>query len=85
MAKTEITGSSTPPIKKPVIAGVKAVPAWAPITGGKIRFPAPKNIENRVSDTAISETLPACLDLWGSLLDVEVLADLAAIALRSFV
>ena len=54
------------------------MPAWAPITGGKIKFPAPKNIENSVSETAMSETLPACL--WGSLLDVEVF-DLAAIAL----
>ena len=40
-----------------VLATVLAVPAWAAMPGGKIRLPAPKNMEKRVSPTR-SRSLP---------------------------
>ena len=49
----ETTGRATPPIRKPIIAGAKFVPAEAPMIGGKIRLPAPKNIEKRVREVAM--------------------------------
>ena len=49
----ETTGSATPPIRKPIIAGPKLVPADAPIIGGKIRLPAPKNMEKSVREVAM--------------------------------
>jgi hypothetical protein len=36
---------------KPTKASQSAVPACAPRKGGKMRLPAPKNIENRVNPT----------------------------------
>lgn len=36
----------TPVVMKPMMAGVKLVPDCAPRMAGKIRFPAPKNMEN---------------------------------------
>src|SRR5690625_1117950 len=44
------TGSSTPAMRKPMIAGQKLVPELTPTIGGKIRLPAPKNIENSVNE-----------------------------------
>ena len=42
------TGKPTAVIKKPISAGRLCVPAFCPRKGGKIRLPAPKNIENNV-------------------------------------
>ena len=42
----------------PSMAGQVWVPAWAAILGGKIRLPAPKNMENRVKPTR-SRSLPS--------------------------
>ena len=57
----EMTGSATPPMRKPIMAGVTFVPADAPMMGGKIRFPAPKNMENRVREVAMRT---AVLERW---------------------
>ena len=57
----EMTGRATPPIRKPIIAGVKLVPADAPMIGGKIRLPAPKNMEKRVREVAMRT---AVLERW---------------------
>ena len=53
-----MTGRATPPIRKPIIAGLKFDPEFAPMMGGKIKFPAPKNIENKVREVAISSPNP---------------------------
>ena len=53
----EMTGRATPPMRKPIMAGATFVPADAPMIGGKIRLPAPKNIENRVSEVAMRTAL----------------------------
>ena len=53
-----MTGRATPPIRKPIIAGLKFDPELAPMMGGKIKFPAPKNIENKVREVAISSPIP---------------------------
>src|SRR5699024_12189572 len=37
-------------MRKPMIAGQKLVPELTPTIGGKIRLPAPKNIENSVNE-----------------------------------
>ncbi|EFG80314.1 hypothetical protein HMPREF0281_02408 [Corynebacterium ammoniagenes DSM 20306] len=50
IATMAATGSSTPAMRKPMIAGQKLVPELTPTIGGKIRLPAPKNIENRVNE-----------------------------------
>ena len=58
--------------------------------GGKIKFPAPKNIENKVREVAISSPIP-----WGRfvcvvavsvtilLLAVEVIISIAILSLRA--
>ena len=51
------TGRSTPAARKPRTAGQKLVPAETPTMGGKMRLPAPKNIENSISD-AITMVAP---------------------------
>ena len=58
IAMIAMTGRATPPMRKPIMAKLKCEPEFAPIIGGKIRFPAPKNIENSVSDVAISKPVP---------------------------
>ena len=40
------------------MAGLKFDPEFAPMMGGKIKFPAPKNIENKVREVAISSPIP---------------------------
>ena len=37
-------------MRKPMMAGQKLVPELTPTIGGKMRLPAPKNIENSVND-----------------------------------
>ena len=54
----EMTGSATPPIRKPIIEGAKFVPADAPMIGGKMRLPAPKNIEKSVREVAMRTAVP---------------------------
>ena len=54
----ETTGRATPAMRKPMIAGVKFEPADAPIIGGKIRLPAPKNMEKRVNEVAMRTAVP---------------------------
>ena len=52
---TAITPSTGKPIAlriKPAMAGQVFVPACAPRKGGKIRLPAPKNMENNVNPTS---------------------------------
>ena len=50
-AMTPRMGSPTALTARPVKAQDTAVPAESPRTGGKMRFPAPKNMENRVMPT----------------------------------
>ena len=57
----EMTGESDTPMRKPIIAGVTLVPADAPMIGGKIRLPAPKNMEKSVSEVAMRT---AVLERW---------------------
>ena len=57
-ATTPSTGSPTALRASPSMAGQVWVPAWAAILGGKIRLPAPKNMENRVKPTR-SRSLPS--------------------------
>ena len=54
----EMTGRATPPMRKPIIAGVKLVPADAPMIGGKMRLPAPKNMEKSVREVAMRTAMP---------------------------
>lgn len=57
-AIAERTTSPTPVVRKPSIDHPKSVPALKPSEGGKIRLPAPKNIENRARlETRI---IPVC-------------------------
>ena len=56
---TVTTGMSTPVSRKPVMAGVKFSPDSTPSIGGKMRFPAPKNMENSMRPTAT--TVPVML------------------------
>lgn len=48
------TGSPMPAARKPAIAGIAASPACRPSSGGRMRLPAPKNIENSMPPTASS-------------------------------
>ena len=51
-----------------VLATVLAVPAWAAMPGGKIRLPAPKNMENSVRPTKSRFFPLSCISLppdWG--------------------
>ena len=47
-ASTPRIGRPTAETMKPMAAGMVAEPACAPTNGGKIRLPAPKNIEKNV-------------------------------------
>ena len=47
-ASTPRIGRPTAETMKPMAAGMVAEPACAPTNGGKIRLPAPKNIEKKV-------------------------------------
>ena len=48
-ATTPSTGNPMAVMANPTMAIQVSVPACAPINGGKIRFPAPKNRQNKVS------------------------------------
>ena len=50
-AMTPSTGKPMAEMRNPAMALQVFPPAWAPKKGGKIRFPAPKNMEKRVSPT----------------------------------
>ena len=50
-AATPKTGKPIALTAKPIKASTVLVPACAPKRGGNIRFPAPKNIENKVMPT----------------------------------
>ena len=52
MAITVSTGIKTPVRRKPIMAGVKCSPDSTPSIGGKMRLPAPKNMENNMRPTA---------------------------------
>ena len=56
-AVTPAMGRPTALTARPAKAGQRLVPACAPRCGGKIRFPAPKNMENSVKLTK-SRLLP---------------------------
>ena len=45
------TGNNTAVIKKAAIAAAVLLPAFCPKNGGKIKFPAPKNIEKSIKLT----------------------------------
>ena len=53
IARSASTGSPTAETAKPRNAGIKDEPASYAKNGGKIRFPAPKNIEKTVSESMI--------------------------------
>lgn len=55
------TGNPTPAKKNPAIAGMADVPACTPRSGGKMRFPAPKNIEKSVAPTTKLSRAPRLL------------------------
>ena len=44
--RTPRKGETMPVVKNPATAASHSSPAFSPINGGKIRFPAPKNIAN---------------------------------------
>ena len=53
----------------PGFGGQKFIPAFAPRSGGKIRLPAPKNMENNVKPTSNSlRPLSACVNAVPSFL-----------------
>ena len=53
-AITAKTGSATPAARKPKVAGQKLVPEETPTSGGKMRLPAPKNMEKSMREATIT-------------------------------
>ena len=48
-AKIPKIGMNTAVIKKPIVTQLHKFPAFFPKKGGRIKFPAPKNIENKAN------------------------------------
>lgn len=44
--------------KKPTMAGTVEDAAWTPSNGGRMRFPAPKNMEKSVAPTSTVPRIP---------------------------
>ena len=61
------TGSPMPAIRKPAVAGTASAPACRPSSGGRIRLPAPKNIENSMppSTSSCMRPMPAFCTSFG--------------------
>ena len=53
-------------------AGQKLSPAWTASIGGKMRFPAPKNIENRASAVTMMALVERPFVDWPSAREIAV-------------